>query len=253
MAKTLPYFKFDASEWISGSITLEDYEAQGVFINVCAYYWHRQGKLTLTEIKRRLLNSKPTAFDSLIKSKLIHVKNDVVKIDFLDEQLHERGLLCITNSVNGKKGGRPKAPKDAEKKPTALVSVKNNKAKKSNKEEEQEQEEEREEEKDLASTIPSTNIYSHFDKLQTDLLSEQSWIESVAMKNELNIDEVVCFIKKWILHLKTQGDDHVSMRNAKSWCSNWIAKQPKQPKSTQLTPEEMDATTLAVLKDWGLK
>ena len=241
MSKVLPYFKFDASEWISGSITLEDYEAQGVFINVCAYYWHRQGKLTLTEIKRRLLNSKPTAFDSLIKSKLINVKNDVVKIDFLDEQLHERGLLCITNSVNGKKGGRPKAPKDAEKKPTALVSVKNNKAKKSNKEEEEEREEEREEEKDLVSAIPSTNIYSHFDKLETDLLSEQSWIESVAMKDKRSIADVVYLVPEWIKHLKTQGDDHVSMRNAKSWCSNWIAKQPRsvKPQPTTLTQNDL--------------
>lgn len=250
MAKILPYFKFDVSEWISGSITLEDYEIQGVFINLCAYYWHRQGNLTLTEIKRRLLNSKPTAFDSLIKSKLIHVKNDTIKIDFLDEQLHERGLLCITNSRNGKKGGRPKANKDAENKPTALLSVKKIKAKKSNKEEEREEEEEREREL-IDKPISSTKIYSEFDKLESDLLSERSWIESVAMKSKRSITEVVVLIQNWILHIKTQGEDHVSMRNAKSWCSNWIGKQPKIPMSQQLTAEEMNRRNEEAAKAWG--
>ena len=42
MAKDLPYFKFFCSEWNDGDITLESYEAQGVFINICSYYWSNE-------------------------------------------------------------------------------------------------------------------------------------------------------------------------------------------------------------------
>ena len=42
MAKDLPYFKFFCSEWSDGDITLESYEAQGLFINICSYYWSNE-------------------------------------------------------------------------------------------------------------------------------------------------------------------------------------------------------------------
>ena len=42
MAKSLPYFKFFCSEWSDGDITLEDYQTQGLFINICAYYWSNE-------------------------------------------------------------------------------------------------------------------------------------------------------------------------------------------------------------------
>lgn len=42
MAKDLPYFKFIVNEWITGDITLEDLNVQGLFINLCAWYWQGQ-------------------------------------------------------------------------------------------------------------------------------------------------------------------------------------------------------------------
>ena len=39
MAEKLPYFKFFTGEWANGSITLESFAVQGVFINVCCFYW----------------------------------------------------------------------------------------------------------------------------------------------------------------------------------------------------------------------
>jgi len=108
MAKDLPYFKFDAAEWINGNITLEDFYLQGVFINVCAYYWFKLGDLKLSEVKRRLTNIQPSALDSLIESGLLHTENDKLKICFLDEQLYERTKISTINSANGRKGGAPK-------------------------------------------------------------------------------------------------------------------------------------------------
>lgn len=120
MAKELPYFKFHVSEWLNGSITLEDYYVQGVFTNICAQYWFKSGNLTLSELKRRLTEVKPNAFKSLLKSGIIEVKDDILKIKFLDEQLKESEERSKTNTANGALGGRPK-------KPNGLVSVSNGK------------------------------------------------------------------------------------------------------------------------------
>lgn len=111
MADGLPYFKFNVSAWISGKITLEKMDVQGLFINISALYWQREGNLTLTETKRRLTQVKPKAFDSLIESGLIKLKGDNLTINYLDEQLAERKEKHEINKANGLLGGRPKKPK----------------------------------------------------------------------------------------------------------------------------------------------
>ena len=50
MAKDLPYFKFFCSEWNDGDITLESYKIQGLFINVCSYYWSNECDLSLIKL-----------------------------------------------------------------------------------------------------------------------------------------------------------------------------------------------------------
>jgi ribosomal protein L12E/L44/L45/RPP1/RPP2 len=135
MAKELPYFKFFPAEWISGEITLEDLQAQGVFINICAYYWFKSGKLTLSEIKRRV-KCKQAVFDRLIENNLIKIVDDSIEISFLRAQLDERGHISERNSRNGSLGGAPKGNKNAQK---------NNpkQPKTTNKEKEKEKEEEK--------------------------------------------------------------------------------------------------------------
>jgi len=117
MAKGLPYFKFTPSEWLTGEICFEDLETQGLFINICAWYWQRDGVLTVLDILKRY--NKPTAFDSL-SSRFLNIENDTIKIAFLDEQLIERNHTSKVNSENGSKGGRPKTK---EEKPTAFISL----------------------------------------------------------------------------------------------------------------------------------
>jgi hypothetical protein len=106
MAKDNPYFKFYTSEWLNGSITLEDWDIQGLFINLCAYYWHKSGQLTKLEANKKFKN--PVGLDSLLKENLIGLDSDKITIAFLDEQLSERGLRVDVNRANGKLGGRPK-------------------------------------------------------------------------------------------------------------------------------------------------
>lgn len=132
MADELPYFKFRVSSWISGRITLEKMDVQGLFINICALYWQRSGELTLTEAKRRLSNAKPKAFHSLIENGLITVEKDFLTITFLDEQLEERQEKHEINRANGLLGGRPKKPKAFD----SLTETKGNKIREEEKREE---------------------------------------------------------------------------------------------------------------------
>lgn len=142
MARSLPYFKFTPGEWMTGDIVFESFEVQGLFINVCALYWQREGSLTITDINNRY--KKPKALQSLLNRFISIDEKDpnIVHISFLDEQFTERKIKSEINSGNGSLGGRPKKPKNEDfitkTKPNAFFEE----AKKSNKEEEKEQKEE---------------------------------------------------------------------------------------------------------------
>ena len=138
--KELPYFKFYTNEWITGDITFLDYETQGLFINLCAYYWSKDANLTLTNARRKFKDVKDESFDLLIETDIIKMNEDNIIIKFLDEQRGERGKLSTTNSLNGAKGGRPKKQTESENKPNALILKSETKAKKSNIEEKRREE-----------------------------------------------------------------------------------------------------------------
>jgi hypothetical protein len=138
--KELPYFKFYTNEWITGDVTFLDYETQGLFINLCAYYWSKDANLTLTNAKRKFSDVKPDSFNLLIESDIIKINEDNIIITFLDEQRGERGKLSTTNSKNGAKGGRPKKRMESEIKPNALFIESETLAKKSNIEEKRREE-----------------------------------------------------------------------------------------------------------------
>ena len=133
--KDLPYFKFYCNEWITGEITALDYDTQGLFVNICSYYWSKNCTITLKSAKKRFKGIREECYDELIESEVIKVVNENIIINFLDEQLDERGHRAKQNAINGAKGGRPKKQIESENKPTALISESETKAKKSNIEE----------------------------------------------------------------------------------------------------------------------
>jgi len=116
MAKELPYFKFEPAEYLTKDISFCSISAQGLFINICSYYWQRQCSLTLEQISRRF--NYPNELDELIKEGIIDVTENNVKIKFLDIQLEDVSKLSSKNSANGSKGGRPKKnPNETQTKP----------------------------------------------------------------------------------------------------------------------------------------
>lgn len=177
MAKGLPYFKFTPTEWLTGDICFEDFEVQGLFINICALYWQRDGILSVDDINRRY--KKPTALD-LLFDRFISVNDGFITIEFLKEQLEERGHISMVNSANGKLGGRPKIKVE---KPTAKRPLSESKANESQKEEEKEQE--KKEDKDL---IPAFSDFMDYAKSLKEVYTPEldfslkakydSWVEN---------------------------------------------------------------------------
>ena len=135
MAKNFPFFKFVATEWLTGDIVYESLDVQGLFINICALYWQRDGKLSIDDINMRYKQSELLA---KLTDRFFSVNEGFVSINFLDEQLIDANHISKVNSNNGKLGGRPKQPKPLDKKPTANRPLTEPKAKKSKEEEEQE-------------------------------------------------------------------------------------------------------------------
>lgn len=106
MAIELPYFKFVINDWDNGDITLESLDSQGLFINICSYYWSKECNITFDNLKRKFYDKNSDVFDSLFERKIIKKKGEKVSINFLNEQFLVRKNKSKKNSSNGKKGGR---------------------------------------------------------------------------------------------------------------------------------------------------
>ena len=221
MAKDLPYFKFDVSEWINGLITLESDGAQGLFINICCHYWFKSGKLSLSEIKRRLSGSKPEDFEALINQRIIKVDGDRISITFLDQQLHERVNQAAVNSLNGRKGGRPKS----ENKPTAFNSLNEKKAKQSNIEEKRREEKRVEENNTLGDFFKDGS--EAFEEIKADELMVERMIRTVhqAGFRAATAVQVISAVRFFLTKESAKPEFFYRPRDEiKSYLVNWIAK-----------------------------
>lgn len=101
MSKELPYFKFVATEWLTGEIVYESLEVQGLFINICALYWKKFGSLSLEEVEKRF--RRKSAIEAL-KNRFFTVTDGMVYIKFLEEQLSEHEGVSKRNSQNAREG-----------------------------------------------------------------------------------------------------------------------------------------------------
>jgi len=105
MAKDLPYFKFFCSEWSDGDITLESYEVQGVFINVCSYYWSNECKVEYKKLLKKFRGFEEIISNLMNENIFKLNEDDTICISFLDEQQNERSEKSKMKS----KGGRASA------------------------------------------------------------------------------------------------------------------------------------------------
>ena len=161
MAKELPYFQFEPAEYLTKDISFCSLSAQGLFTNVCSYYWQRQCNLTKTQFLRRL--NHPKELQELIDEGVIDFENDTIKIKFLDLQYEKATIKSNTNSLNGSKGGRPKKIKaiKSENKANGLIPLSESKGIR----EEKRKEEEKKEDKIIlneSSIYPIQNLFDYY-------------------------------------------------------------------------------------------
>ena len=93
MAKELPYFKFEPSEWDNGNIQMCSRESKGLFIDLCSLYWSRLGELPHALALQKLCNGNKDALQELLQHEIFGIIDGQIVIEFLDEQLSERGQI----------------------------------------------------------------------------------------------------------------------------------------------------------------
>ena len=109
MAKELPFFKFFPGEWVTGDITMVSMAAQGVFTNLCCYYWMRNCSISIANAKQRFSNNL-AAFEELLNCDIVKVTDDdQIVINFLDEQMNEFVNVSEKRAKAGSAGGKAKA------------------------------------------------------------------------------------------------------------------------------------------------
>jgi len=110
MAKELPYFQFEPAEYLTKNISFCSLSAQGLFINICSYYWQRGCKITKEQVLKRL--NYPNELEELIQEGIIDVKDDFIIIKFLDNQLNNVKSKKEDKSTKGSIGNLKRWHKD---------------------------------------------------------------------------------------------------------------------------------------------
>lgn len=120
MAKELPFFKFEPSEWMFGRIQKRSPQAQSAFINLCCKYWHKLGDVS---IKSAELDFGKEEIAELMKYEIVLADGDNIAIKFLDNQLEECMQYSKVQSDNGKKSAEKKKRKKESQASTTVESL----------------------------------------------------------------------------------------------------------------------------------
>jgi hypothetical protein len=179
MAKELPYFKFNVSEWILGRISDQSDKVQGAFIIAICHYWHKKCDCFIPEFKKKI---GKTRYDLLLKLKFIEEKNKKVLIEFLDEQFNELSDIHGKRIKSGQAGGIASA------KAKEVAKVKH-----LDKDKEEDKEEDKEKDKDNKEIILS---------FISQTKEMPSWIQTQCMQNKINNpDNLMMYWEQFLLDM----------------------------------------------------
>ena len=107
MNKKLDWFKFSATDWLSGSVQLLSDGEKGTFIDLIAMIWKEQGSITVNNILYRKLRIDNATACERIKSYcelgILVMRDDKLSIKFLDNQMSDIETTSKKNSENAKK------------------------------------------------------------------------------------------------------------------------------------------------------
>jgi hypothetical protein len=194
MAKELPYFKFEPSEWQNGDIQMCSPEARIVFIDICCSYWQRLGSLPYAFALQRHCGGIENVMRELENANAIKIENDFLTINFLDEQIEE--LSKKSEKARQSADARWKKKKNANASKTQ--SVRN-----ANRIEENRIEENREEEK--TKFLRSITDVNELDD-QVDKITFSFWelfkrnLEEAGITKTTNLDKAT--LEKWRIPIR---------------------------------------------------
>lgn len=103
MAKELPYYKFEPSEWLEGEIQICSDAAIVCFTNLCSGYWLKLGSMSYAFALHKYMRKDANLMQELINSNVIAVQEDEISINFLDKQLKEFKVVSDKRSFAAKK------------------------------------------------------------------------------------------------------------------------------------------------------
>jgi len=219
MAKELPYFQFEPAEYLTKDVSFCSLSAQGLFINICSYYWQRQCDLTKEQFLRRF--NYLTEFEELIKEGVIDVVDNKIIVKFLDAQYLKATEKSVINSGNGSKGGRPKKPIKTELKPNEKPIESESKGIR---------------EEDIKEN--EIKVKNNNEIFYTDLLSSQTWLESLAMQNtnKFNIGQIKIKLLAFKNEIDLKFDVKVNKNEFASHFVSWLNKQENKSKPKYISP-----------------
>jgi len=212
MAKELPYFKFEPAEYLTKNISFCSLSAQGLFINICSYYWQRNCTLTKEQILRRL--NYETELYELINEGIIDIDDDDnLYIKFLDNQKVEVSKTSAINSKNGSLGGRPKKPNKSETKPTALIPLSETKGMREDKIRKEEI---------IQDNIIENNLKEDFFNFSDELFNDPQWNETICRKNKIDSNKLLNYLDKFDFKLKSELDIKTNKKDYAGHFSRWV-------------------------------
>jgi hypothetical protein len=89
MAKELPYYKHEPSEWLEGEIQICSDEAIVCFINLCSGYWLKLGCMSYAFALQKYCRRNGNILQELVDAGMVDLNNENISIKFLDKQLSE--------------------------------------------------------------------------------------------------------------------------------------------------------------------
>lgn len=263
MAKQMPYFKFYHSEWTNGNITLESYEIQGLFINICSFYLSKEGDVTEELLRRRFVTEPENGIDLLLKTKNIKVKRGKISIKFLDEQIEEFNQKSKINTVNGSKGGTSRAKR------TLSERQANAKRKRGNIEERRKEGEEEGEEnltpapagffydvlgetEENSPPVPRPPLSTASDEEKEAALLGEISLEEMAMAVHAPKELFSVFAKGWWGKKKAAKDTGYSVARMKTWImADWENRPAKSGGKNTLSDRLSVAEELGINQNNG--
>lgn len=103
MAKELPYYKHEPSEWLEGEIQICTDAAIVCFKNLCAGYWLKLGCISYAFALHKYCRKDASILQELINGGIVDLIEDKICIKFLDKQLKEVAEISKKKSENARK------------------------------------------------------------------------------------------------------------------------------------------------------